>query len=158
MRRRVFPVIFIRLQGQQVAFEMWAFPEKDDNVRAIHSQYKDQFENPKSLKDFTPSDDYVAVFIPGGHGALNGLPFNEDVKKVLKWAVEKDKFIFSLCHGPAVLLALAEGSSESEFPLASYKINAFPDNMDKKVPEIGYTPGECPISLAISLKLSAWKF
>ena len=49
---------------------------------------------------------YAAVFIPGGHGVLAKIPHSE-VKKVLKWAVEQEKFIITLCHGPASLLAAA---------------------------------------------------
>lgn len=138
--------------GKPLQFEIWAFPEADENVKNIYAKYKSQFENPKDVAQFSPSEDYCAVFIPGGHGALNGLPFNEDVKKILKWAVENNKFIFTICHGPAVLLALAENNEDKNYPFAGYKINAFPDAMDKQVPEIGYVPGEMPYFFGDRLK------
>ena len=56
--------------------------------------------------------DYIAVFIPGGHGALIGLPYSAEVKAVLEWASAKDKFVISLCHGPAAFLAIRQGNKK----------------------------------------------
>ena len=38
--------------GKPVVFEMWAFPEKDENVKAIYDEYKATFEKPKKLQKF----------------------------------------------------------------------------------------------------------
>lgn len=80
--------------GAPVAIEMWAMPTEDEAVLSIFNKYKTQFDNPRSLKAFVSDGmkseaEYVAVFLPGGHGAMLGLPENEDLKKVINWSVEK---------------------------------------------------------------------
>lgn len=92
-------------------------------------------------KNLGGNSDYIAVFIPGGHGALIGLPESLDVKTVLKWAADKDKHIISLCHGPAAFLAAAVGEKDGDYLLKGYKMCAFPDAIDRKTPEMGYMPG-----------------
>ena len=83
-----------------------------------------KLDKPHKLADIldtaTAADSpYVAVLIPGGHGAFNQIPQSRDVQRVLDWALANDKFIITLCHGPA---ALDEGT-----------------NID-----IGYMPGKLP--------------
>ena len=139
-----FEVDFFTPTGGSVKLELWALPLQDAAVSNIIEKYNGQLEKPKSLKDFVAGDmksdtEYVAIFIAGGHGAMLGLPESQDLKKVLNWAVAKDKFIMALCHGPAALLAA--GPTE-DFPFKGYKINSFPDNIDVTLPESGYQPGE----------------
>ena len=69
-------------------------------------------KTPKKLSDVLKNDmgkdsPYAAVFIPGGHGVMAGIPHSEEVKKVLQWAMDHDKYVITLCHGPASLLAAA---------------------------------------------------
>ncbi|KCZ36616.1 chaperone hchA domain protein, partial [Acinetobacter baumannii 25691_7] len=42
------------------------------------------------------------------------------MKKVLKWAVEQDKFIITLCHGPASLLAAAVDEQPENYIFKDY--------------------------------------
>ncbi|EMQ5060980.1 protein deglycase HchA, partial [Shigella sonnei] len=104
-------------------------------------QHKSLFRNPKKLADVVASlnadSEYAAIFVPGGHGALIGLPESQDVAAALQWAIKNDRFVISLCHGPAAFLALRHGDN----PLNGYSICAFPDAADKQTPEIGYMPG-----------------
>ena len=70
--------------GKPVVFEMWAFPEKDEYVKAIYNDLKSQFAKPKKLSDFidtsfTKTESYAAVFVPGGHGAMIGIPEDEKI-------------------------------------------------------------------------------
>ncbi len=41
---------------------------------------------------------YIAVFIPGGHGAMLGLPENEDLAKLIYWSHNKDLCMLTICH------------------------------------------------------------
>ena len=91
--------------GKPVVFEMWAFPAKDEHVKAIFNEKKASFEKPIKLSEFITSsfdqpDSYAAVFVPGGHGAMIGIPEDKNVAKILRWANEKGLFTISLCHGP----------------------------------------------------------
>ena len=54
------------------------------------------------------------------------------MKKVLKWAVEQDKFIITLCHGPASLLAAAVDEQPENYIFKDYQICVFPDSLDKE--------------------------
>lgn len=144
-----FEVDIFTPTGAPVVFEMWAMPNEDKAVTDIFEKYKGQFNEPKSLRDFVSDDmkteiEYVAVFLPGGHGAMLGLPENEDLKKVINWAVGRDKFMLAICHGPAALLAAAHNESTDNFPYKGYKIISFPDVIDTQTPGIGYVPGEMP--------------
>jgi molecular chaperone Hsp31 and glyoxalase 3 len=140
--------------GKPAIIEMWAFPQKDEYVNSIYSQYKKQLENPTSLNSLVANglsaEDYAAVFVPGGHGAMLGLPDDQSVGSVLKWAHDNDVFTISICHGPAAFLATCTG--DSEFLYQGYKMAVFPDSVDAQSPMIGYLPGKMPWGLSDKLK------
>ena len=141
--------------GKPVVFEMWAFPEKDEHVKAIYKELKTDFEKPKKLADFidssfNDSESYAAVFVPGGHGAMIGIPEDENVGKALNWANENDLFTITLCHGPGSLLSTT--LNNQKFIYEGYKMAVFPDSVDKKTPLIGYLPGQMPHGLSEKLK------
>ena len=133
------------VSGNPVKFEFWAMPKDDEAVTGLHDALTAQFHKPLKLSDvidrLADGADYAAVFIPGGHGPLHGLPFSADVASVLRWALERNRHIISICHGPAALLACTPQTDGEPFPFAGYTITAFPDAADRMVPEIGYTPG-----------------
>lgn len=137
------------LSGNPVKLELWALPKDDEAVQSIYAKYLDKLKQPLKLSDVIKDrlgadSDYIAVFIPGGHGALVGIPHSLDVKAVLKWAIQQDKHIISLCHGPAGLLAATVDEANEDFLFKGYKICVFPDSIDKKTPDIGYMPGPMP--------------
>jgi len=140
--------------GKPVVFEMWAFPEKDEHVKAIYKDYKSNFENPKQLQDFvnnsmTDSASYAAVFVPGGHGAMLGIPEDKNVGKILNWAYQNDLFTITLCHGPGSLLTTT--LNNQKFIYEGYNMAVFPDSVDKQTPMIGYLPGQMPWGLSEKL-------
>jgi molecular chaperone Hsp31 and glyoxalase 3 len=132
--------------GKPVKFEMWAMPKRDKNVQNIYKKYRNRFENPLSLaglvaNNFKDVKNLIAIYIPGGHGALMGLPDDSNVGALLKWAHLKDIYQLAICHGPAALLA-AKPLEGGAFIYDGYTIAAFPDGVDKKTPLIGYMPGQ----------------
>lgn len=132
--------------GKSVKFEMWAMPKKDKNVQAIYEEYKTRFDKPRNLEsliesNFRDMDEYIAIYIPGGHGALLGLPEDENVGKLIKWVYNKGIFHLAICHGPAALLAAKPDKGEP-FIYDGYRIAAFPDAIDRRTPLIGYMPGQ----------------
>ena len=141
--------------GKPVVFEMWAFPEEDDHVIGIHNKYKSNFEKPQNLKDFIDTslndiDSYAAVFIPGGHGAMLGIPDDKNVGQLLTWAHENDLYTISLCHGPGSFLTTT--LNNQKFIYEDYNMAVFPDAIDKQTPKIGYLPGHMPWALSEKLK------
>ncbi|MBP8181962.1 MAG: DJ-1/PfpI family protein [Acidimicrobiia bacterium] len=137
--------------GRPVKIETWAMPD-DPIVSGIYQDRREDFSKPIDLRTFDSEfafdpADYLAVLIPGGHGAMLGLPDNADVASVLRWAHRTGRYTLSLCHGPAALLSLqaTEASVGDEpFLYAGYKMAAFPDSVDRKLPLIGYLPGKMP--------------
>lgn len=139
------------ISGNPVKFEHWAMPSEDEEVKNFFAKYRDSFKTPLKLADVIAEGldgaDYIAVFIPGGHGALIGLPNNRDVKTVLEWANNNDKFVISLCHGPAAFLSVGQSNMYKD-----YKICVFPDAVDAHVPDMGYMPGHLTWKFGEKLK------
>ena len=150
-----FEFIIATPTGKPVVFEMWAFPKKDEHVKAIYKELKSNFDKPISLSDFINTslehaDSYSAVFIPGGHGAMIGIPTDENVGKILRWANENNLFTISLCHGPGAFLATT--LNNQKFLYDGYKMAVFPDAVDNKTPMFGYLPGKMTYGLSEKLK------
>lgn len=144
-----FDVDIATPSGDAVKFEVWAFPSEDDAVKKIFEKYQEKLRAPLSLEKvwgagFTKQTPYLGVFIPGGHGVLNDIPFSHTVGNVLRWANDYQRYVITLCHGPASLLAADVGKPEgSKYIYDGYKIVVFPDSLDKGANiEIGYIPGK----------------
>ncbi len=141
--------------GKPVVLEQWAMPTRDAAVMGLLGELKARLEHPRALGDVVASleeegDAYAAVFIPGGHGAMLGLPDDPNVGTLLRWFHEHDRYTISICHGPASLLATTLYGHD--FLYAGYELAAFPDAVDKKLPLIGYLPGPMPWHLCARLR------
>lgn len=146
-----FEIDIATISGDPVKFEMWAFPKDDQAVKNIFEKYKEKLRQPLNLQrvwgeGFTKDTPYIGVFIPGGHGALNDVPFSEIVGNILRWADSNERYYISLCHGPASMLAANLGKPEgSKFIYDGYKIAVFPDSLDTGANiDMGYIPGKMP--------------
>lgn len=143
-----FDVDVATIAGYPAKLELWAMPREDKAVLATYEALKPKLKQPKLLSEIVATglgadSDYLAVFIPGGHGAVVGLPASQAVGQTLDWALSNDKFIITLCHGPAALLAASLGKHES--PFTGYSVCVFPDALDQGPNiEIGYLPGHLP--------------
>lgn len=155
LRNAGFDFEILTPTGKPVVFEMWAFPGKDEEVKAIYKEHKSSFEQPKNLQDFVETEltdvaSYAAVFVPGGHGAMLGIPEDKNVGTVLNWAHENNLYTISLCHGPGSFLTTT--LDNQKFLYEGYKMAVFPDSVDKMTPKIGYLPGQMPWALSEELK------
>ncbi|ETS61588.1 hypothetical protein PaG_04343 [Moesziomyces aphidis] len=146
-----FDVDIATPSGDPVKFEVWAFPTEDDAVKGIYEKYAEKLRSPLSLEKvwgsgFDKATPYLGVFIPGGHGVLNDIPFSKTVGDVLRWADANQRFLITLCHGPACLLAAdVEKPQGAKYIYDGYKIVCFPDSLDKGANiDIGYIPGKMP--------------
>ncbi|BDA65381.1 glyoxalase III HchA [Actinomyces capricornis] len=135
------------LSGAMAKLEMWAMPQDDAAVKAAYEALLPRLLRPKRLADIVatelgPDSPYAAVFIPGGHGAMGaGIPTSTAVRDTLAWALEEERPIITLCHGPAALCAATDEDGASLF--AGYSLCAFPDALDTGANvEIGYLPGQ----------------
>ncbi|ENW96342.1 glyoxalase III HchA [Acinetobacter sp. NIPH 298] len=146
------------LSGNPVKLEMWAMPKEEQVVLDTYKKYEKQLKAPLKLADIldkalSKDSPYVGVFIPGGHGAMVKIPHSKDVKAVLKWAVENDKYVITLCHGPASLLAAAVDEDPNDYLFKGYQACVFPDALDTGANiDIGYMPGQLPWLVGESLE------
>lgn len=155
LRNAGFEFEIVTPTGAPVVLEMWAFPANDQHVKDYYAELKDTFANPGSLADFVATsldnhEQYAAVFTPGGHGAMLGLPEDPNVATALNWAHDNDLFTISLCHGPVALLATTLDGQD--FIYEGYDLAVFPDSVDKQTPWIGYLPGKMPSLVSTKLE------
>lgn len=138
-----FTFEFATSSGKPVQLEMWAFPQKDENIKAIYEEYKEKMETPKKLADIPNLKENSAIFIPGGHGCMINLPHDVGLGKLLHEAHDNKIPTVTLCHGPAALLStgLVEGK---EFAYKGYESMCFTDKTDAMTPSVGYLPGPMP--------------
>lgn len=151
MDKAGFDVDIATLSGDPVKLEVWALPSEDEAVKEVYEKYKEKMRRPLNLHTvwgtgFTDDTPYIGIFIPGGHGVLNDIPFSPVVGDILRWADKSSRYFISLCHGPASMLAANVGKEEgSPFIYEGYKVNVFPDTLDTGTNiDIGYIPGKMP--------------
>ncbi len=155
LRNAGFEFEIVTPTGKPAVLEMWAFPNEDEHVKSIYNELKPSLQKPKKLEDFiensfSDSSSYAAVFVPGGHGAMLGIPEDKNVGKTLHWAHEEGLYTITLCHGPGALLATT--LNNRSYLYDGYEMTVFPDAVDKKTPMIGYLPGYMPFGLSEKLK------
>jgi len=138
--------------GKPVVLEMWAFPNKDDEVKAFHAEVKSMMDAPKKIEDIKDLSAYSAVFIPGGHGCMINLPFNAALGKLLHMAHERALPTVTLCHGPGALLSTRVEGAGNGFAYKGYKTMCFTDKTDAFTPNLGYLPGNMPWKCQQSLE------
>ncbi|WP_338760519.1 DJ-1/PfpI family protein [Bernardetia sp. ABR2-2B] len=134
--------------GKAAILEEWSVPVNDTAVLKFRKENQSKFDKPLSLKNLVDTNklnqesDYIAAFLPGGHGSMIGLPEDKNVGKLLRWIETSGHYLVAVCHGPAAMLA-KENKNETN-PYNGYKMVAFPDKFDKQSPSLGYLPGQLP--------------
>jgi len=73
------------------------------------------------VEELDKESPYTAVYISGGHGAIIDLPSSLAVKKVIDSSVQNDKWMISICHGPAAFLAAVIKASQKNFHIRDTK-------------------------------------
>ena len=104
-----FEIDVVTPTGAPVAIEMWAMPEDDTDIKKLFSDFESVFRNPGSLVDFVANrmlldPMHAAIFIPGGHGSMLGLPHNPDLGKVLHGRTMPDCIRSLFAMGPQLYL------------------------------------------------------
>jgi putative intracellular protease/amidase len=119
----------------------------DDAARANAVEYVEsivELKHPKTFADVIKegTDDYVGVFIPGGHAPLQDLGQDKDLGKILKAFHETGRPTAVLCHGPIALVSTvpdpdgfrramiagdfqAANAVASGWPYAGYRLTVF---------------------------------
>lgn len=75
--------------------------------------------------------DFVAVFLPGGHGAVFDLPGDPNLARILGEAADRGAVIGAVCHGPGGLVGATRSNGE---PLiAGYRVSGFTNSEEEAV-------------------------
>lgn len=83
-----FEIDVATLSGNHAKFEMWAMPNEDAAIAEIYAEYLPKLDKPTKLADIldavtAPDSPYLAVLIPGGHGAFNKLSESREMQRLL---------------------------------------------------------------------------
>ena len=133
--------------GKSAILEEWSVPVNDEAVIKFRKTHQSKFDKPLSLKELISKNElnddseYIALFLPGGHGSMVGLPNDANVGGLIRWIKQSDRYLVAVCHGPAAMMATTQNSKEPH-PYKGYKMVAFPDKFDKQSPSLGYLPGQ----------------
>ncbi len=120
-----------------------SFKEDKECVEFLE-QGKPLYENTQKLGDFLGhSNDYVALFIPGGHGPVFDLTENRECQFLVREFWDADKVVAAVCHAPAVLSQVR--MSDGTFFVKGKRMTNFTDEeerlvgLEKAVPFLGET-------------------
>lgn len=111
----------------------WTRPPEaaDDDHEESVAHYRitiealDELRSPMNIADITKETlaGYSGVYISGGHGAMEDLPHDPAMTRVVHWILELDIPLAVVCHGQSALLSVRD--SNSKWPLAGYRMTAF---------------------------------
>merc|ERR1740128_1061245 len=152
MRDAGFTFDIATVSGGPVVLEMWAYPTEDKNIINFHKEIRAEMESPKMIKDIKNLNDYVGIFIPGGHSPMINLPTSVALGKLLHEAHQKMLPTVVICHGPAALLATSAEGLNKEFAYDGYELMSFSDKTDAFSPSLGYMPGQLKWKLQEALE------
>jgi putative intracellular protease/amidase len=132
-------------------------PDRDDENIAHYKQTIGTLEAlkaPMNVGDITEDDltQYVGVYISGGHGAMDDMPHNSEMTRVVRWILAADMPLAVVCHGHSALLPLRD--SHSQWPLKGYRMTAFSHD-EEMVTDMA---GELPFVLQVELQRLGAKY
>ena len=81
------------------AGSMLDYQASNENERAMAA-----LKNLPALSDAYQTEQFDAVFFPGGHGTMYDLPDNPYVQRIIEDAMQTNKPLAAVCHGPACLV------------------------------------------------------
>lgn len=75
------------------------------------------------------SDDYIALFFPGGHGAMWDFPENRAIQSLVREHYESGGVIGAVCHGPAAIVNVK--SVSGEYLVDCKEVSAFTNDEER---------------------------
>jgi putative intracellular protease/amidase len=114
----------------------------------------DVLRHPLNVADLTRETlaGYAGVYVSGGHGAMEDLPHNPDMTRVIRTVLELDLLLAVVCHGQSALLPLRD--SEGRWPLEGYRMAAF-SHEEELVTDMA---GQLPFVLQVELERLGAKY
>lgn len=102
-----------------------------------HPLYQPKVQNTLIPSAINP-EEYVAIYFPGGHGAMFDLPQHKEIAQITATIYENGGVVGAVCHGPAGILNVK--LSNDKYLVEVKKVNAYTNleetnkGLDKIVP------------------------
>ncbi|CAK0785385.1 hypothetical protein CVIRNUC_008593 [Coccomyxa viridis] len=87
----------------------------------------DKLNNSVRTSEVDP-DDFVALFVPGGHGIMVDGP--KDMKPLVETFAKQGKLVSAVCHGPA---AFTEAELDGQPIVKGKKVTSFSNSEEEKI-------------------------
>ena len=88
-----------------------------------------ELANTKKLADMS-TDDYDAIFYPGGHGPMWDMPDNATSIALIEAFVKADKPVGAVCHAPAALINVRE--NDGKYLIQGKRVTGF-SNVEENI-------------------------
>ena len=97
--------------------------------------------HPRSLESLSVEElsQFDGIFIPGGHAAMEDLPKNKSLGRILNYFHANQKPTASICHGPAALLSAF--NKNGSWIYNGYKMTVFSTAEEKQEEDVGALGG-----------------
>lgn len=141
--------------GKAPKFEEWSWGgcgPYEKELRAFKESIDAGLSSPITTADALTKalqGDYIAMFLPGGHGTMiemHNPPDDGATGKILTHFHETETTTIVICHGPNSFRAAPKDTYKG------YEIVGFPDKSDKSSPGIGYMPGQMTEFMTVELE------
>ncbi|MEK2690678.1 type 1 glutamine amidotransferase domain-containing protein [Bdellovibrio sp. GT3] len=105
----------------------------DDPMNAVWMNDEDFLEKIQSSLNLSKlkSEDYCALYVSGGHGAMFDLPDSSELQRLVSEIYENDGVIAAVCHGTAGLVNCR--NSQGEFLLRDHEVTGFSNAEEEMV-------------------------
>jgi putative intracellular protease/amidase len=106
-----YQIDFVSLTGESPFLDALNLADDPDNLKFLTGKGWQDMHNAGKLSDIN-TDDYDAVFVPGGIAPMADMPEAPELKKVIADFYESNRVVGAVCHGPVSLLnvKLSDGS------------------------------------------------
>lgn len=114
----------------------------------------DQLRYPLNVADLTPEriTEYAGVYISGGHGAMEDMPHDPELIRVMHTVLDLDLPLAAVCHGQSALLPLRD--AHGRWRLEGYRMVAFSHD-EELVTDMA---GQLPFVLQVELERLGAKY
>jgi putative intracellular protease/amidase len=111
-------------------------------------------KHPLNIADLTREKlaTYTGVYISGGHGAMQDMPHDSEMTRVVRTVLDLDLPLAAVCHGHSALLPLRD--SHGRWPLEGYRMVAFSHD-EELVTDMA---GQLPFVLQVELERLGAKY
>lgn len=98
-----YEIDFASLTGESPFLDALNLADDPDNLKFLTGKGWEKMLGAPKLSSIN-TDDYDAVFVPGGLAPMVDMPENTELKKIIAGFYESNRIVGAVCHGPVSLL------------------------------------------------------